>query len=248
MSRKLKTLTFFVFISILTLAYLFLKFPEVFLLVNLNIKQEALYYKVPFLVQEIIQNPYTDSKIKNYLSNCKFFKLNNNKKNYDFGDSRCIFLIAGGKSSNFLVATVDNSYAEGGYWLSYALLFPYDLSDETWKRVIYHEAIHMVDFIERPECLKSPLGCRIKDEYHAYSKTSDLFKEYMVQNGFTVEQLMQVKTESKTDPVVTFIRENSVSEDDFILSVQELDLLKRHLNGTLYSYLKEFYTLSYSYD
>lgn len=246
MPGKWKAFTFFVLVSVITILYLFLEFPEGFLLPNL--KQDVLHYKVPFLVQEIIQNPLTDSKVKNYLSSCKFFKLNNEKKHYDFGDSRCLFFIAEGKSESFLVATANNSYVEGGYWLSYTILFPYDLSDETWKRVIYHEAIHMIDFIEKPECLKSLLGCRINDEYHAHSKTLDFFKEYMVQSGFTIEQLKHVNTDLETDPVITFVRKNSISEDDFKVFVQDVGLLKRHLNGSLYDYLNEVFTKSFGYN
>lgn len=206
--------------------------------------QQRLYNKIKILVSELKANPLVDPEVKGLLSKCEFYMLDSNENLLDdFGDSRCLILISSKTlTDSFLtLAQANVFFVDSDYWVTFAVFYPYKISDESLLRIIYHEAIHMVDFMKNPECQKSLIACRIDNEFHANYKTLVLFQDYMLKSGFNLEQLSNVNTESVDDPVIKFVMKSSVSEIDQKILMQDVRYLKLKLNGSLFEYLNRFY-------
>lgn len=203
--------------------------------------QKELFFKIPHLIQEIIENPLADLKIKNHLSNCEYYMQDGGETHFDYeGNSKCLILVGRNIPDDYIIAVARSLVnVKTGETLSYAIFYPYELSDETWKRVIYHEAVHMVDYLEDSGCVGSEIDCSVKDEFYAHYKTMILFQDYMIQNGFTLEQLSSLNSRDEQDPIVQFAIENSISQDDFNIFMQDVTLLYAKLNGSLNWYLIE---------
>ena len=211
--------------------------------------QESVFFKTRYLIQDIINNPISDPKVKEYLSDCEYFMQEKDSSNFIYdGESKCLIMVANKLPEDYTIAVARSVVSEGGEWISYAIFYPYDLSDSTWLRIIYHEAVHMVDYLKNPECLESELTCSINDEFHAHSKTMVLFQDYMIRNGFTVEQISNVDVYNERDPIVQFAIENSISQDDYNIFIQDVILLQATLNGKLRDYLIEVLSPSDGYD
>jgi len=246
-ARKISLLAFTVFV-IYTLFSVYQNFNE--LLSNFipftdskvssgNSLQENLYLRSPILVKEIIDDPLADSKIADYLSGCNFhMPISEPSFTYDMGYSKCLFVFPDYTYTDESVQAITRSVISSeGILVSYAFIFPSNLSDISLKTIIYHEAVHMVDLIENPGCSESELVCTINYEFHAHSKSLVLFQDYMVKNGFTTEQLSKVNIDSKTDPIMSFISKNSISEDDYRVKLNSIVLLKEYFSGNLRDYL-----------
>lgn len=201
--------------------------------------QEELFFKISNLIQEIIENPLADPKIREHLSNCEYFMQGEGDTHFGYeGDAKCLILVGRNIPDDYTIAVARSLFNEkSGESISYAIFYPYELSDETWKRIIYHEAVHMVDYLENPVCSDSDLVCSVNEEFLAHSMTMVLFQDYMIRNGFTIEQLTNVDVSNEHDPVVQFVIENSISQDDFNIFMQDINLLQATLHGELLQYL-----------
>lgn len=246
-ARNISLLAFTVFV-IFTLSYVYLNFNQ--LLSNFipfsdsevssgSSLQENVYLRAPHLVKEIINNPLADTNITSYLSSCKFhMPISETNFSYSMGYSKCLFVFPDYSYTDKSVrALTRSSISSEGILVSYAFIFPSNLSDISLKTLIYHEAVHMVDLIESPGCSEPELVCTIDSEFHAHSKTLVLFQDYMIKNGFTTEQLSKVNFDSKSDPIMIFISKDSISEDDYAMKLNSILLLKEYLSGNLRDFL-----------
>ena len=205
--------------------------------------QDRVFIQVQDLVEKIRQNPNSDPKIRDYFGDCKFYKQDTGTDaQYDLGDSRCLILVANETSIDSTIAITNSTVSENGRVISYAIFYPYDLSLESWERVVYHEAVHMVDFIENPVCNDTALACRVRDEFLAHSKTMPFFLDFLVENGFSVEQVMEANLDSPNDPMITFADEIAISQIDFDVIVNDLKLLQQFLKGDLFIYLHRYFS------
>ena len=208
------------------------------------IMQEVVLIKSQDMVKEITQDFNVEPRIRKYLSGCRFFKHNSGTAiRYELEGANCMILISNELPGfHFTPSFTDAIYTDKDDWVSYTILYPYELSDESWKRVIIREAINMIDFIDRYPCSIGNIACNVNYTYKAHKAVLGLLEDYMIDNGFTIEQLMRVDHESDTDPLIEFAKSNSVSEDDYNFFIQDLILLRENLKGNLRRYLLDTYS------
>lgn len=246
-ARNISLLAFTVFV-IFTLSNVYLNFNQLLSsfmpstdseVSSGNSLQENVYLRSPHLVKEIVNDPLADTNIASYLSSCNFhMPISETNFSYNMGYSKCLFVFPDYTyTDESVLALTRSSISSEGILISYAFIFPSNLSDISLKTLIYHEAVHMVDLIESPGCSKPELVCTIDYEFRAHSKSLVLFQDYMVKNGFTTEQLSKVNFDSKSDPVMSFISKDSISEDDYAVKLNSIFYLKEYLNGNLRDFL-----------
>jgi len=216
--------------------------PEPLAYEGLN-PQDRVFVQVQDLVEKIRQNPNSDPKIREYFGDCKFYKQETGSEaEYDLGDSSCLILVASEVSTDSTIAITNSTVSENGRVISYAIFYPYALSLESLERVVYHEAVHMVDFMENPVCNDTALACRVRDEFLAHSKTMPLFQDFLIGQGFTVEQIMEANLDSPNDPLIVFANEIAISQIDFDVIVNDMKLLQEFLKGDLFIYLYRYFS------
>lgn len=214
------------------------KVPEI---IESETTQENVYRRTQYLVREITLNPIARSDIRVYLKNCKFYMQGvDTNVEYDLDGSRCLILAAREVPEDYTIAVTDVTQNGMGDWVSFAILYPWELSDETLKRIIYHEAVHMVDYLDNPVCLDSASKCRIDEEFEAHNETLVLFEEFLYRNGFSDFEIENFNPENQDDIIVQFGLENSISQVDFDIFVQDVVFLKEKMKGNLYLYLKSY--------
>ena len=208
------------------------------------IMQEVVFIQSQDIVKEITQDFNVEPQIRKYLLDCKFFKHNPGTTiNYELKGASCMILIANELPGiDFTPSFTSVIFTDDYDWISYVILYPYELSDESGKRVIVREAVNMIDFIDRYPCSEVNVACNVHYAYLAHKEALVLLKDYTLKNGFTIEQLSEVDPDSDTDPLIQFAKSNSISEDDYNLFIQDLILLRENLKGNLRRYLLDTYS------
>lgn len=204
--------------------------------------QERVFVRAQYLIHEITQNSLTRTDIKEYLTDCKYYMQEvESRAQYDLNGSKCLILVASEVPADGTIAVTNSTFSMKGDTVSFAILYPWELSDETWTRILYHEAVHMVDYIKNPVCQEEEVRCQLDDEFEAHSETSVLFKEYLNRNGFSDEEIKNFNPDNMNDKIVQFGYENSISQVEYEIFVQDTLFLRENLKGNFYNFLSSIF-------
>jgi hypothetical protein len=204
--------------------------------------QERVFVRAQYLVHEITQNSLARTDIKEYLTDCKYYMQEvESRAQYDLNGSKCLILVASEVPADGTIAVTNSTFNMKGDIVSFAILYPWELSDETWTRILYHEAVHMVDYIKNPVCQEEEVRCQLDDEFEAHSETSVLFKEYLNRNGFSDEEIKNFNPDNMNDKIVQFGYENSISQVEYEIFVQDTLFLRENLKGNFYNFLSSIF-------
>lgn len=204
--------------------------------------QERVFVRAQYLIHEITQNSLARTDIKEYLTDCKYYMQEvESRAQYDLNGSKCLILVASEVPADGTIAVTNSTFSMKGDTVSFAILYPWELSDETWTRILYHEAVHMVDYIKNPVCQEEEVRCQLDDEFEAHSETSVLFKEYLNRNGFSDEEIKNFNPDNMNDKIVQFGYENSISQVEYEIFVQDTLFLRENLKGNFYNFLSSIF-------
>jgi len=204
--------------------------------------QERVFVRAQYLIHEITQSSLARTDIREYLTDCKYYMQEvESRAEYDLNGSKCLILVASEVPADGTIAVTNSTFSMKGDVISYAILYPWELSDETWTRIIYHEAVHMVDFIKNPVCQEVDVKCQLDDEFEAHSETSVLLKEYLNRNGFSDEEIKNFNPDNMNDKIVQFGLQNSISQVDYDIFIQDALFLRENLKGNLYNFMSSIF-------
>jgi len=207
--------------------------------------QDKLFIQVKALIEKIRQDPKYDPKIRTFLSDCTFYKHSHTDEStymYKFIDARCVIIVTDKTSYDSTIAFTSNTCGFHGNMIHYTVFYPYELSATTWERVTYHEAVHLVDFMENPTCTGDPFECRDNAEYLAYSKTLPFFQDYLLNYGFTANDIIEANLDSPDDPLIVFANDVAISTIDYDVIVNDMEHLQHFLKGDLYDHIQRFFS------
>jgi len=215
-----------------------------------NPVSKEIYEMLPELLNILLEDEFVSLGVKESLASCVLTRgLISFDMPLNIKDADCVIIVSEeiDISNGRIVAFTANSNSSKKT-IPYIVIFPYELSKETWIRILYHEAIHLDDFMKGTICNLSETKCVVDSEYMAINATTNLFIRYLRKNGFTLDDILAFEENPKNSESAEnqrffdFVEKNAVSIDEKDLIFLEIEYAKEKLNNNLYSFIEFLYT------